>query len=177
MRIARAKAANEVFYCVLRNEKAYPLKCAPFEYIIEDGREFDLKDITLQNPCEPSKVVAVGVNYAAHADEMKNELPKNPILFIKPSTTVIGPKEIIQYPKNATRVDFEAELGVVIAKTCKNVTEENAAEYIFGYTCLNDVTERDMQKIDGQWTRAKGFDTFCPSAPISILHFRGKAKI
>lgn len=176
MKIARAKASNDVFYCVLRDEKVYPLKCAPFDYIIEDGREFNLKDVSLLAPCEPSKIVAVGVNYAAHADEMKHNLPENPILFLKPSTAVIGHNGIIRYPKNATRVDFEAELGVVIGKTCQDVTVEKAAEYIFGYTCLNDVTERDIQKKDGQWTRAKGFDTFCPIGPHIDTEFSWKNK-
>lgn len=157
-------------------EKHILLKCAPYETIIEDGRELDMAEITLLAPCEPSKIVAVGVNYSAHADEMKHNLPENPLLFIKPSTAVIGPNETIHYPKNATRVDFEAELGVVIGKICKDVEEEKAADFIFGFTCLNDVTERDMQKKDGQWTRAKGFDTFCPIGPTIDTAFSWKGK-
>jgi len=109
--------------------------------------------------------VAVGLNYRDHASEMGLEIPKEPILFLKPSTSVIGPQEAIVYPSQSSRVDYEAELGVVIGRTCKDVDARDAKDYILGYTCLNDVTARDLQAKDGQWTRAKSFDTFAPIGP------------
>jgi 2-keto-4-pentenoate hydratase/2-oxohepta-3-ene-1,7-dioic acid hydratase in catechol pathway len=108
----------------------------------------------------------VGRNYAAHAKELGNPTPdENPIIFMKPSTSVIGPGKPIVRPPGAGRVDHESELAVVIGRSCKRATRERALEYVLGYTCLNDVTERSLQKADGQWTRAKGFDTFCPLGP------------
>jgi 2-keto-4-pentenoate hydratase/2-oxohepta-3-ene-1,7-dioic acid hydratase in catechol pathway len=117
-------------------------------------------------PCAPSKIVAVGLNYRTHAAEVNMELPDEPILFLKPSTAVIGPEEKIIYPAMAKRLDYEGELGVVIGKQCQAATIEQAPDYILGYTCVNDVTARDLQKKDGQWTRAKGFDTFAPLGPF-----------
>ena len=114
---------------------------------------------------KPSKVIAVGLNYRAHAGELKMETHSEPIIFIKPRTSVIWNGQKIKYPKMSKRVDYEAELAVVIGKRCKNVSEINAKKYILGYTCLNDVTARDLQKKDCQWTRAKSFDTFCPIGP------------
>lgn len=116
-------------------------------------------------PVLPGKIVAVGLNYRDHANEMGIEIPKEPILFMKPSTSVIGPEEEIVYPSRSSRVDYEAELAVVIARTCKGVDARDAADYILGYTCLNDVTARDLQARDGQWTRSKSFDTFAPIGP------------
>lgn len=131
------------------------------------GKDYALtKDAQLLAPCQPSKVVAIGLNYKAHAAEMNKALPEEPMMFMKPSTSVIGPGDKIVRPKRAKRVDFEAELGVVIGKTCKDVKEADAADYILGFTCLNDVTERYLQKKDIQYIRAKGFDTFCPLGPV-----------
>jgi 2-keto-4-pentenoate hydratase/2-oxohepta-3-ene-1,7-dioic acid hydratase in catechol pathway len=120
-------------------------------------------------PCRPSKVVAVGLNYRSHAQEMGVSLPAEPMLFIKPSTAVIGPGAPIALPEMSRRVDYEAELGVVMGRTCRGVTPEAAPDYILGYTCLNDVTARDLQAADVQYTRAKGFDTFCPIGPAVAL--------
>jgi len=117
-------------------------------------------------PCLPSKIVAVGLNYTEHAQELKMAVPEEPVLFIKPSTSVIGPGEKIVYPKMCAQLDYEAEVAVVIKKTCRRVSSEQAGEYILGYTCFNDVTARDLQKKDGQWTRAKSFDTFSPIGPF-----------
>lgn len=114
----------------------------------------------------PSKVICLGLNYRAHAVEFKMDIPEVPILFMKPSTSVIFDGADIIYPAGATRVDYEAELAVVIGQTAKNVNAADALNYVRGYTCLNDVTERHMQGRDGQWTRAKGFDTFCPIGPV-----------
>jgi 2-keto-4-pentenoate hydratase/2-oxohepta-3-ene-1,7-dioic acid hydratase in catechol pathway len=113
-----------------------------------------------------SKVVAVGKNYRDHAAEMGGDAPAEPLLFLKPNTAVIGLGDAIVLPPQSKQVDYEGELAVVIGKIAKNVTAEHAHEYIFGYTVANDVTARDLQKTDGQWTRAKGFDTFCPLGPV-----------
>ena len=114
---------------------------------------------------KPTKIICVGLNYHCHAKELCMNTPHHPIIFIKPLTALIGPEEKIIYPKMSKRVDYEAELAIVIGKKCKNVSEKNALKYVEGYTCLNDVTARDLQKIDGQWARAKSFDTFCPIGP------------
>jgi 2-keto-4-pentenoate hydratase/2-oxohepta-3-ene-1,7-dioic acid hydratase in catechol pathway len=128
-------------------------------------REFASKDVKLLSPCLPSKVVAVGLNYRDHAEELGLAIPDEPILFIKPSTSVIGPGDMIALPAQSVRVDYEAELAIVISKSARNVPREKAHEYILGFTCLNDVTARDLQSKDGQWTRSKSFDTFCPIGP------------
>ncbi|MBN1384509.1 MAG: fumarylacetoacetate hydrolase family protein [Elusimicrobia bacterium] len=114
---------------------------------------------------KPSKVIAVGLNYIDHARELKMKLPAEPVIFLKPSSAVIWNNQEIKYPKMSKQVDYEAELAIVIGKKCKNVSEKNAKKYILGYSCFNDVTARDLQKKDGQWTRAKSFDTFCPIGP------------
>jgi len=116
-------------------------------------------------PVIPGKIVAVGLNYRDHAREMALEIPGEPILFMKPSTGVIGPGETILYPAQSSRVDYEAELAVVIGRACKSVDAASARDCILGYACFNDVTARDLQAKDGQWTRAKSFDTFAPMGP------------
>lgn len=116
-------------------------------------------------PVTPTKIVCVGLNYRTHIAEMGEEMPTEPLLFMKPSTSVIGPDQSIVLPDGVGRVDHEGELGVVIGRRTRNVTPEQAAEHVIGFTCGNDVTARDVQKLDGQWTRAKGFDTFCPLGP------------
>lgn len=116
-------------------------------------------------PAVPGKILAVGLNYRDHAQEMGLAPPEEPILFMKPATAVVGPQDAIQYPAQSSRVDYEAELAVVISRTCRGVSAEDARNYILGYTCFNDVTARDLQVKDGQWTRAKSFDTFAPLGP------------
>jgi len=128
-------------------------------------RPYAIEEVRLLPPCELTKIVAVGLNYRDHAEEMKVPLPEEPLLFMKPASSVIAHHEAIVLPPQSARVDYEAELAVVIGKTAKNVSRSEAAEFIWGYTCLNDVTARDLQSKDGQWTRAKGFDTFCPLGP------------
>ncbi len=139
----------------------------PFGRISFTGSRFAQADVRLLSPILPSKVVCVGKNYAAHIAEMNTgDAPKEPLLFLKPSTAVIGPGDAIRIPPGSTNVHHEAELAVVIgARGARHVTPEQATASIFGYTIGNDVTERDMQKNDGQWTRAKGFDSFCPIGP------------
>ena len=135
------------------------------------GATFPLDDVRLLAPVLPSKVVAVGRNYADHAREMGSEPPAEPVLFLKPSTAVVGHGDPIAYPVKLTqRVDYEGELAVIIGRLCREVPAAQAAEVIFGYTCANDVTARDLQARDGQWTRAKGFDTFCPLGPWIETH-------
>jgi 2-keto-4-pentenoate hydratase/2-oxohepta-3-ene-1,7-dioic acid hydratase in catechol pathway len=137
----------------------------PFsEYALTD-RVAPLEDLTILPPVLPSKVLGVGRNYAAHAAELGNEVPAEPLVFSKPSTAVIGPGEAIVLPAQSADVHHEAELAVVIGRICRHVRAEDAAEVIMGYTCANDVTARDLQRRDGQWTRAKGFDTFAPIGP------------
>jgi 2-keto-4-pentenoate hydratase/2-oxohepta-3-ene-1,7-dioic acid hydratase in catechol pathway len=116
-------------------------------------------------PAEPTKVILVGLNYRDHAKEMGFKIPKEPIIFLKPPTAMIGPEEKIVYPGGVGQLDYEAELGIVIKKKGRKIKEKDYAGYVLGYTCLNDVTARDLQRKDGQWTRAKSFDTFCPLGP------------
>lgn len=126
-----------------------------------------LQQVTLQSPVEPSKIICIGLNYQEHVkhSQSADKAPEYPLTFMKPPTSVIGPDEKIVHPVQSERVDYEAELGVVISSRCRNVPESEAERYVFGLTCVNDVTARDLQKKDGQWTRAKGFDTFCPIGP------------
>lgn len=124
-----------------------------------------LAEIRLMAPVAPSKILCVGRNYPAHAAEHDAEVPPEPLLFLKPPSAVIGPEKPILLPPQSRRVDYEAEMAVVIGRRCRDVTPEAAWEYVWGVTCANDVTARDLQRRDGQWTRAKGFDTFCPVGP------------
>ena len=130
------------------------------------GARYPVADVRLLAPILPSKVVAIGRNYLEHARELGNEPPAEPLIFLKPSTSVIGPGDAIVRPQQLSqRVDFEGELALVFGRLCREVPEARVPEVIFGYTCANDVTARDLQASDGQWTRAKGFDTFCPLGP------------
>ncbi len=135
-----------------------------FEYTKET---YSVDEIKILSPVKPSKIIGVGLNYVEHIKELNMEKPKNPMLFLKPSTTVIAHAETIVYPKHmSNRVDYEGELGVVIGKKAKKVSEEEAKKVIYGYTIINDVTARDLQFSDGQWVRAKSFDTFSPIGPF-----------
>ncbi|RZQ64543.1 fumarylacetoacetate hydrolase family protein [Amycolatopsis suaedae] len=129
------------------------------------GKQWPLADVRLLAPILPTKVIAVGRNYAKHAAEFGNEVPESPMIFLKPSTSVIGPNAAIKLPPSSSRVDFEGELAVVIGQPVKNVPAARAASVVLGYTVANDVSARDQQKSDGQWGRAKGYDTFCPLGP------------
>lgn len=138
----------------------------PFGNLTFSGARWALSDVRLLSPILPSKVVCVGRNYADHAAELGNDVPKEPLLFLKPSTSVIGPRDAIRLPIFSKQVEHEAELAVVIGAPGARRADRAAAERaIFGYTCANDVTARDLQRSDGQWTRAKGFDSFCPIGP------------
>lgn len=130
-----------------------------------DGSIYNLAEVRLLVPCEPSKIVCLGLNYMPHIEEKGFATPKLPILFLKPTTALIGPEEYVIKPNLPGPIDYEGELGVVIGKKAKDVAESEALEYILGYTCVNDVSARNAQEFDGQWTRGKGFDTFCPLGP------------
>ena len=133
--------------------------------VVFGGEEVELKKVELLAPSDPSKIVCVGLNYREHARELNQKVPDEPIIFLKPPTAVISPGESIIYPRQSKRMDYEGELGVVIGKKCKDISAKDADQYILGYTCFNDVTARDLQQKDGQWTRAKSFDTFAPFGP------------
>jgi len=164
---------SKVLYGILEDTKINIIKNSPWlekPEIIETV-DFD-EDCQLLAPVEPSKIICIGLNYHAHvkASYSADEAPENPLIFMKPPSSIIGPEDLIVLPAVSERVDYEAELGFVIGKTARDVVRENADEYILGLTCVNDVTARDLQKKDGQWTRAKGFDTFCPVGPWIITN-------
>ena len=165
MKIVRFDQEGRSGYGVLDGEKILPIWENPFAGITETGETLVLSDVTMLAPCEPSKIVALGLNYRDHAAEFGHQVPEEPLIFLKPSTAVIGPEAAIIYPKMSRRVDYEAELAVVIGKTAHRVREDDALKYVLGYTCFNDVTARDLQKKDGLFTRAKGFDTFAAMGP------------
>ena len=137
----------------------------PFGTPTYTGKSWPMADVRVLAPILPSKVICIGRNYADHAQEMGAEPPADPIMFLKPSTSVIGPNAPIKLPKDSSRVDFEGELVAVIGRPCRDVAAADAASVILGYTIGNDVTARDQQRADGQWTRGKGHDTFCPLGP------------
>jgi 2-keto-4-pentenoate hydratase/2-oxohepta-3-ene-1,7-dioic acid hydratase in catechol pathway len=141
------------------------------------GMELPPEGYRLLAPCAPSKIVAVGKNYADHAAEMGTPVPEEPLLFMKPSTAVIASGSQIYYPRQSGRVDYEGELALVIGDRCTNCTPAQAQGKIWGYTIANDVTARDLQKKDGQWTRAKGFDTFCPLGPWIVREISPAARV
>lgn len=166
MRIVRFKTnSNEIHYGWIHQEKVGQIYGDPFGEYRRLEATFLLSDLTLLLPCQPGKIIAVGRNYAEHAAEMKSELPSYPLLFLKPPSSLITNGEPILLPAQSKRVEHEAELAIVIGKRSKGLTMENAKSAIFGYTIANDVTARDLQAIDKQWTRAKGFDSFCPMGP------------
>jgi 2-keto-4-pentenoate hydratase/2-oxohepta-3-ene-1,7-dioic acid hydratase in catechol pathway len=165
VRIARFVVGDEVEFGVVEGDEVAPITGHPFAPFTFAGYRHPLSEVKLLAPVIPSKVVAIGKNYADHAAEMGGEPPTAPLVFLKPSTAVVGPGADIVYPPSSSQVDFEGELAVVIGRLCKDVPEDVAPEVVLGYTCANDVTARDQQHSDGQWTRAKGHDTFCPLGP------------
>jgi 2-keto-4-pentenoate hydratase/2-oxohepta-3-ene-1,7-dioic acid hydratase in catechol pathway len=165
MKIIRYIYQGKIEYGVLGEDIVRPIADEPYEDIREVEPYHVLSDVTVLPPCVPTKVVALGVNYHSHGQEMNHTPPDEPLIFIKPATAVIGPEGKIIYPPSSQRVDYEGELGVVIKTVTRNVSKEAAKQHIFGYTCVNDVTARDLQAKDKQWTRAKSFDTFCPIGP------------
>lgn len=166
MRIYRYKHKDRVACGILREEFLYQIKGSIFrKYRITDEK-IPIADVTLLPPVNPSKIVAIGANYRNHAVEMGRKLPEEPLIFLKPPSAVVGPDDIIIYPKMAKRVDYEGELAFIIRKRARLLSEEEkVGDYILGYTCFNDVTARDLQERDGQFTRAKSFDTFAACGP------------
>jgi len=169
MRIARLALPNgEVSYARLDEGIAELLDAAPWS---DEGPTSGERahvawdESKLRCPVEPSKILCIGRNYAAHAKELGNEPPSEPLLFLKPPSALLDPGGTIRLPPESARVEHEAELGVVIGRRARNVRKEEALAHVFGYTCVGDITARDLQKKDGQWARAKGFDTFCPVGP------------
>ena len=165
MKIVRFTTGFTTEYGVLYEDAVMSILDSPFESIKETNRHYRISDINLLAPCLPSKIIALGANYRSHAEEMDSAPPDEPLIFIKPPTSVIGTEDKIIYPPSSKRVDYEGELGVVIKSITRQVSKEEARHHILGYTCVNDVTARDLQAKDKQWTRAKSFDTFCPIGP------------
>ncbi len=165
MRIVRFQVAGRTAYGILDGDRIEELAGEDLFSRTPAGTVHRSADIRLLAPCRPSKVVAVGLNYRDHAEELGMPAPDEPVLFLKPPTSVIGPGEEVLLPAMSGRVDHEAELGIVIGRRARSLRPAEARRHILGYTCANDVTARDLQKKDGQWTRAKSFDTFCPVGP------------
>jgi 2-keto-4-pentenoate hydratase/2-oxohepta-3-ene-1,7-dioic acid hydratase in catechol pathway len=165
VKIVRYAIGRKAEYGICHGELVQGLAGTPYHRLKTTNRYYQLSDLRLLSPCIPSKIVALGLNYRSHAEEVKLSIPAEPLIFLKPSTSVIGPEDKIIYPESSQRVDYEGELGVVIKTRTRRVPREEALNYVLGYTCFNDVTARDLQSKDKQWTRAKSFDTFAPVGP------------
>ncbi|AJW39527.1 2-hydroxyhepta-2,4-diene-1,7-dioate isomerase [Rhodococcus sp. B7740] len=169
MRLGRIASPDGVAFVSIEGEgdsqTAKEIAEHPFGTPTFTGRSWPLADVRLLAPILASKVIAIGKNYAAHVAEMGGEAPKDPVIFIKPNTSIVGPGAPIVLPPSSNEVHFEGELAIVIGRPCKDVPASKAYEVVLGYTLANDVSARDHQKHDGQWTRAKGHDTFCPLGP------------
>jgi len=165
MRLVRFVAQNRSAYGILDNDEIVELDGEAYTLLSSRRAVHHTAEARLLAPCVPTKIVAVGLNYQDHAKELGMAVPESPVLFLKPPTSVIGPGDDILYPTMSRQVDYEGELGIVIRDRISRILPGDARKHILGYTCANDVTARDLQKQDGQWTRAKGFDTFCPVGP------------
>jgi 2-keto-4-pentenoate hydratase/2-oxohepta-3-ene-1,7-dioic acid hydratase in catechol pathway len=171
VRIARYTTGEDPTYGAVEDEGGRPvlaeLQGDPlYQPVVFTGVRTPLDDVRLLAPVIPrSKVVGIGKNYADHAAEMGGEVPQQPLMFLIPNTAVVGPGDPVVMPPQSSEVHYEGELAVVIGKLCKDVPADRASDVIYGYTCANDVTARDLQRRDVQWSRAKGFDTFCPLGP------------
>lgn len=165
MRIIRFEHGGISGFGILRGDIIDEIEAGPDGGYKESGRTFTLQDSRLIAPVVPTKIVAVGLNYRDHAEELNMKIPDEPIIFIKVPTTVIGPGGRVFYPSQSNKVDYEAELGIVIGKTAYGISVADAEDYVLGYTCALDMTARDIQESDVQWSRAKNFDTFCPIGP------------
>jgi len=169
LKIYRFLQAGRPAYGVLQEETLAVIKGSPFGPFAAGPERLPIGEVTLLPPAEPSKIVAVGVNYRDHALERGRSLPEEPLLFLKPPSAVVGPKDIILYPRMSKRVDYEGELALVIKKTARHLSDDEPVEdYILGYTCFNDITARDLQDKDVQFTRAKSFDTFASIGPCLV---------
>jgi len=166
MKIYRYKHKDKISYGVLKEENLCPVEGSIFKKIEVKKEKIPISDVTLLPPVIPSKIVAIGANYKNHIKEMGRQIPEEPLIFLKPPSSLVGPNDIIVYPKVSKRVDYEGELALVIKKRAHLLgDEDNTDDYILGYTCFNDVTARDLQMKDVQFTRAKSFDTFAAMGP------------
>lgn len=166
MKYAKVLINNEKRWGVIDGDTVKLMKGTPYAGVELTGEEVSLSEAKLCAPCDPSKIVCIGKNYLDHAVEFGEPVPETPTIFIKPNTSLNDPEGLVEYPSASKRVDYEGEFAFVIKKTAHKVKAADFADYILGYTCVNDVTARDIQKSDAQWTRGKGFDTFCPAGPI-----------
>lgn len=165
MRIARFRHAGKVAYGLVEGENLKVLVGDPFSGIQESGESVPLSAVDLLSPTEPSKIVLIGMNYSAHAAEISQDVPDEPLMFFKPASAIAGPGQPIILPWQSDQVELECELAIVVGKEAKNVAIDEVGDYILGFTIANDVTARDIQFSDLQWARSKGFDTFCPMGP------------
>ena len=164
--LPRGSSKTAPVYGLIEGGSVVEISSPPWSPWTRLTRSSGLDEVRLLAPVVPSKIVCVGRNYAAHAAELGNEVPKEPLIFLKPSTSIVGPQEAIVLTKFSNRVEHEGELAVVMGRRCSHLSDsDNPLSYVLGYTCLNDVTARDLQISDVQFTRGKGFDTFCPVGP------------
>ncbi len=167
MKLMRLLCGGDIRWVVSDEEGIYWLDADPFGTWRRGPEVASLAGCRFLAPCQPTKIIAVGLNYLSHAKETGNEVPKEPVFFLKPASSIIAHGEKIVYPAHLSRrVEYEGELAVLIGKRGSDVAPREAGDHILGYSCANDVTARDLQKVDSQWTRAKGFDTFCPLGPV-----------
>ncbi len=165
MKLIRFIYKKKVVWGILEKDAIRLLRDEPYEKIKLTNTRIEYDKVELLTPSLPSKIIFAGLNYKDHAQELGFPLPQEPVIFLKPPTSVIAHRQNIIYPQGIGRLDYEGELALVIKKEAENIPQDKVSDYILGYTCLNDVTARDLQKKDGQWTRSKSFDTFCPIGP------------
>ena len=171
MKIIRFSQNGKASYGVVEGDIVKAIKGTPYSKIVFSGERYKLSEIKFLPPCKPQKIICLGLNYRDHAEEVGLELPKYPVIFLKPPTTLAAHEDNVVLAKMSRRNDYEAELAFVIKKKAKNVPEEKAREYVLGFTCSNDFTARSLQPKEGQWTISKAFDTYCPIGPWIITDF------
>jgi len=165
MKLVRFKYKDKINWGIVEQDFIKVLRQEPFDKCVVSKNSIPLNKVKILPPATPTKIILCGLNYKDHAKELSMDIPDEPVIFLKPCTSLIGYGENIKYPSCVRRLDYEGELAFVIGKNAHSVREASAFDYILGFTCLNDVTARDLQKKDVQWTRAKSFDTFCPLGP------------
>ena len=165
MKYVRFTYQDKVSYGLLNDDTIQVLEGSPFSTYTMTDVQLKASEVTLLTPCDYSKAICIGLNYRDHAQEFQLPIPTEPVVFLKPSTAALAPLGVIEYPAMCKRLDYEAELAIVIGKKARNLSVEEVGAYILGYTCANDITARDLQPKTGQWTVAKSFDTFCPFGP------------